>query len=302
LACSAVGLALASVAGATFMDDWGSAQEVPGSGVLNAGGYARVNSVSCSSDGNCAAGGSYQDGSYAGQAFVVDQTDGIWGSAQEVPGSGVLNADGYAQVISVSCSSDGNCAAGGYYTDGSGHAQAFVVNETAPDIVAVTPADGPVEGGTTVLIRGTHLGEIVGVSFGSVPATSFTPISNTEVRAVAPAGTGIVDITVTSAYGTSPITPADHYTYVAVPTVTRISPSHGSTAGGGVITITGQNLGSPIAVYFGAVKAKLKKLVSADKIEVIAPKHAAGTVYITVTTIGGSSAKVKAGRYTYRKT
>ena len=33
-------------------------------------------------------------------------------------------------MYTVSCAAVGECAAGGYYTDGSKHAQAFVVSET----------------------------------------------------------------------------------------------------------------------------------------------------------------------------
>jgi hypothetical protein len=53
---------------------WGTAIEVPGTATLNAGGTAEVNSVSCASTGNCAAGGIYIDGSGHNQAFVVSQT------------------------------------------------------------------------------------------------------------------------------------------------------------------------------------------------------------------------------------
>jgi Bacterial Ig-like domain (group 3) len=53
---------------------WGKAQEVPGSAALNAGGAARVSSVSCASAGYCAAGGYYTDSSAHLQAFVVDGT------------------------------------------------------------------------------------------------------------------------------------------------------------------------------------------------------------------------------------
>ena len=108
---------------------WGKAIKVPGSGGLNAGGYASVYSVSCGSAGNCAAGGFYADGSGRGQAFVVSEKSGRWGKAIKVPGSGALNVGGSANVYSVSCGSAGNCAAGGYYKDGSGHGQAFVVSE-----------------------------------------------------------------------------------------------------------------------------------------------------------------------------
>src|SRR5215470_19685889 len=54
---------------------------------------------------------------------------GTWRTAIEVPGLGSLNKGGEAEVHSVSCASAGNCAAGGGYTDGSGHGQALVASE-----------------------------------------------------------------------------------------------------------------------------------------------------------------------------
>src|SRR5262245_41231873 len=108
---------------------WRRAIEVPGLGILNAGGTASVASVSCASAGNCAAGGSYRDGCGDEQAFVVSEKHGTWGRAIEVPGSASLNQGGIAGVTSVSCASAGNCAVGGFYEDGSPHAQALVVSE-----------------------------------------------------------------------------------------------------------------------------------------------------------------------------
>jgi len=55
-----------------------------------------------------------------------------WGTAQEVGAS--LNTQNQAVVLSISCSSVGNCSAGGYYLDSAG-TQAFVVEATTP----VTP-------------------------------------------------------------------------------------------------------------------------------------------------------------------
>ena len=54
---------------------------------------------------------------------------GHWGWAVEVPGTAALNR-GDAEVSSVSCAGAGACAAGGYYTSGSGYDRAFVVSET----------------------------------------------------------------------------------------------------------------------------------------------------------------------------
>jgi hypothetical protein len=109
---------------------WGNAIEVPGSASLNTGGSAQVQSISCASAGNCSAGGIYADGAGHDQAFVVDETKAIWGSAIEVPGSASLNAGGSAQVQSISCASAGNCSTGGDYLDASNHEQAFVDSET----------------------------------------------------------------------------------------------------------------------------------------------------------------------------
>jgi hypothetical protein len=109
---------------------WGSALQVPGTGALNTGLGANVSSVSCTSPGNCGAGGYY--GVYPDflEAFVVTETNGTWGTAIEVPGSAALNTGHMAGIASVSCARPEYCAAGGSYTDGALHTQAFVVTES----------------------------------------------------------------------------------------------------------------------------------------------------------------------------
>jgi hypothetical protein len=107
---------------------WGAAEEVPGTAALNLGGNAEVSSVSCTSAGNCSAGGYYKDGNGAQQAFVVTETGGTWGAAKEVPGTATLDAGGSAQLVDVSCSAAGTCSAGGDYGSSSG-AGVFVVSE-----------------------------------------------------------------------------------------------------------------------------------------------------------------------------
>jgi hypothetical protein len=107
---------------------WRKAIEVPGTGALNIHGDAQTISLSCASAGNCAAGGQYVDGSWAGQAFVANEVHGTWHTAIEVPGTAALNTGG-AWISSVSCASPGNCSAGGDYGDAPGQTQVFVVSE-----------------------------------------------------------------------------------------------------------------------------------------------------------------------------
>jgi hypothetical protein len=108
---------------------WANATEVPGSGALNTGGVAKVQSVSCASPGACVAGGFYSDSSSDTHAFLVTQTDGIWGQITMVPGLPVLTPGQGSIVLSVSCATAGNCGAGGSYTGQSLAVQAFLVGE-----------------------------------------------------------------------------------------------------------------------------------------------------------------------------
>jgi len=85
--------------------------------------------MSCASAGNCSAGGHYTDGAAFSSVFVASQVNGRWGTAKEVPGIAALNTGGFADIYSASCASAGNCSAGGFYIDSSGHNQAFVVSQ-----------------------------------------------------------------------------------------------------------------------------------------------------------------------------
>ena len=90
----------------------------------------------------------------------------------------------------------------------------------APTVTSISPTAGPTSGGTTVTITGTRFSGATAVTFGATAATAFTVNSASQITAMAPAGTGTVDIRVTSVGGTSATSAADQYTYAAAPTVT----------------------------------------------------------------------------------
>jgi hypothetical protein len=87
--------------------------------------------------------------------------------------------------------------------------------QTGPSLGAITPASGPITGGTSVVISGRDFAGASAVSFGAKPATSFTVDSDTQVSAISPKGTGVgpVDVSVTTVAGKSPTSPADRFTY-----------------------------------------------------------------------------------------
>ena len=105
------------------------------------------------------------------------------------------------------------------------------------------------------------------MDFGGNGAT-FVTNSDTWITATVPAGSaGTVDITVTTNNGTSTTSGADEFTYLSTgdPTVTGVSPSSGTTAGGASVAITGTNLSSASAVLFGGLPATSYTVNSADE-------------------------------------
>jgi len=90
----------------------------------------------------------------------------------------------------------------------------FAYDLGTPVVGKVSPSHGTVAGGTVVHLTGTSLTEVSSVSFGGIPATSFTLVSSKEIIAVAPAGgIGTVDVTVASPAGASSPSTADRFTY-----------------------------------------------------------------------------------------
>jgi hypothetical protein len=68
-----------------------------------------------------------------------------------------------------------------------------------------------------VTITGTDFTAAIAVKFGIVAATAYTVITATQITATSPPGTGVVDVIVTTANGTSATSSADLFKYVQAP-------------------------------------------------------------------------------------
>jgi len=90
---------------------------------------------------------------------------------------------------------------------------------TTPSIASISPATGPTAGGTVVTITGTNFNDATEVKFGATAATTFAVNSNTQITATSPDVSsvvpvpGVVDVSVTTAGGTSAIVAGDQFTY-----------------------------------------------------------------------------------------
>ena len=168
----------------------------------------------------------------------------------------------------------------------------------APTVTVVAPNSGPAAGGTSVIITGTNLTAATAVKFGTLGATTYAVNSATQITATSPLGSGVVDVTVTTAGGVSATSAADKFTYIARPAVSSLAPVGGPAGGGTSVIITGTNFAGATAVKVGSAAATTYAVDSATQITAMSPPGS-GAVDVRVTTAGGTSATSNADLFTY---
>jgi hypothetical protein len=170
-----------------------------------------------------------------------------------------------------------------------------------PGVTALSPSRGPIAGGNRVTLTGTGFTGVTAVRFSWTAGTGIIVNSTTSSLTVTAPNrfSGTVYVTVTTPGGTSATVQASRYTYILPPGVTSVSPAGGPAAGGTRVTLTGTGFTGATAVRFGTTAGTGITVNSASSLAVTAPAHAAGTVHVTVTTPGGTSAPVSTDRFTY---
>jgi hypothetical protein len=83
-----------------------------------------------------------------------------------------------------------------------------------PAVIGISPALGSTAGGDQVVITGVGFTGATDVSFGVNSATFFSVDMDTQITVTTPSGSGTVDVTVTTAVGTSATGSSDQFTYV----------------------------------------------------------------------------------------
>ncbi|MDQ1724744.1 MAG: hypothetical protein QOG52_1772 [Frankiaceae bacterium] len=159
---------------------------------------------------------------------------------------------------------------------------------SAPTVTGLTPSSGPLTGGTPVTISGHGFTGASAVAFGVGAATSFTVVTDDQIVATAPPGTATVNVTVTTAAGTSPGSPADIFTYTGLPAISSLTPATGPTSGGTVLTLAGSNFVGATAVSVGGVPAAFV-VAGATAMTVTTPPGLAGPADVRVTNSSGQS-------------
>lgn len=171
-------------------------------------------------------------------------------------------------------------------TAGSILSGAQVVDAAASDAAGVTGVQFQLTGGAlnhSVIATGTP------TIYGWLAAWDTTTVPN---------GIYTLQSFVTDADNLSTLSAGVSVT-VSNPTVSTISPTSGPGSGGTRVVITGSGLTGATGVKFGTTPATSFTVNSATKVVAYAPAEAAGTVDVTVTVAGVTTAPVSGDRYTY---
>ena len=161
-----------------------------------------------------------------------------------------------------------------------------------PTITSFTPTSAGT--GTFISISGTNFTNVIFVTFGDTPASSYTVWGPTSISAqVGYGATGTVTVITQGGMATS----SETFTFSggsSAPTITSFTPA---TAGTGTfISISGTNFTDLVDVAFGGTSAASYNVLSPTSISAQVGDGATGTV--TVITLGGTA--TSGGTFTFK--
>jgi hypothetical protein len=166
-----------------------------------------------------------------------------------------------------------------------------------PVITNINPNTGPMAGGTAIAVTGfgfSPVGYNQPFLFGGIQAVNAQCSSTTQCSMATPARSspGTVDVTYNS-----PANAAGRFTYLG-PTITSVNPSQGGENGGDIVTILGTSFSPSMSLKVGSTSTTNFACVSNTNC-ILSTPPGKGTVDITVTVNGETSAKTGADAFRY---
>jgi hypothetical protein len=162
--------------------------------------------------------------------------------------------------------------------------------DTTPVVTAINPNTGLITGGTAVTVRGNNFivngsGAGVSVRIDGILASSVVVVDTSTITCVTPVGVdvGVVDVTVTNAYGQTG-TLYGSFTFYQ-PTILSIAPAFGPFSGGTTVILQGYNFdpSGAYSVFFGDDEATLVTVIDSQQIQCLTPPHATGFTDVILT-------------------
>ena len=270
---------------------WSQGPKLQGTGVAN-GAALQGWGVALSGDGNTALLGGPDDGAFPGSyngtgaTWVFTRSGSTWSQeGSKLVGSGTVG-NAY-QGSSVALSHDGSTALiGGWEDNGYTGAAWVFVTGPPPTIDSFSPGSGIT--GSEVTITGSNFGDASSVKFGSIEASAFSVVSDTQVRATVPDGAVVGKVSLTTRGGTA----TSSGEFVPSLSVTGFSP--GSGPSGTVVDIKGIGFTPGSTVRFNGTVAASVSFVSSGEVRATVPAAASsGPVTLTNTSAPAGSVRAR---------
>jgi len=178
----------------------------------------------------------------------------------------------------------------------------FVVGSGAISLSAITPASGPVTGGTYAVLTGAGFKPGVAVYVGSVPASSVKYLAADQLSVKVPAGqAGPADVAAVNPDGGTAVLPAA-FSYFnpqsamsPPPVVSGVFPPYGSADGGEDVTFTGAHFQQGLYAFVDGLPAQVQEVQGETIIRLTTPPHAAGSVDVAVVNPDGQTSELADG-------
>lgn len=167
-------------------------------------------------------------------------------------------------------------------------------------VTGVSPAGGPLAGGTAVTIAGTNFIDVTSVAIGGTELSSRAVVSPVEITAITPASatSGARDLVVaSSSHGSA--TCGGCFTYNPPVAVTSVSPANGPLAGGTALTIAGTNFVNVTSVTIGGTELSSRTVVSPTEITGYTPTSTVSGGRDVVVASGSHGTATCSGCFTY---
>jgi hypothetical protein len=234
-----------------------------------------------------------------GTAIAVTGTDFVAGSTTVTVGGAActgINVTGPTDLACVTPAGSAGAASVVATTPGGASGAATFTYDPVPTVGGVSPAGGPLAGGTTITVSGS--GFVSGsstVTVGGLPCGTVVVANAASLTCVTPAGTaGTTTVMVTTPGGGSN---AGVFTYDAVPTLASVDPALGPLAGGTTISAYGTDfIAGSTTVTVGGLPCASVTVAAPTVVTCVTPAGAAGAANVVVTTPGGPS---NAAAFTY---
>ena len=172
--------------------------------------------------------------------------------------------------------------------------------EELPEITSISPIQGPVEGGTEVILKGPGLTGATSVRVGALEAAF--EVDGSKLFVTTPPGSpGLADVTVTTPTGVALL--EDAFTYLKGATeLLASSPGEGPMGGFLTIDLYGTDLPETATVWFGSNKATNYVWKGASHAQVTCPPaNSPSTVDVRLVPFGENAAdeSILPGAFTY---